>query len=271
MTKFATSIVKILLFCLVYGALSITSARAEQVNFTIRSTLLNETREIIVHLPEHYDPNAKDGYPVIYMLDGGNDDELTAQAVRAHHAAKIMPEVIVVAIPNIRRGFDFTPPYITLDQDGKNTPGNGDKFLAFIKNEMIPQTNKNFRTNGHKLFMGHSWGGAFAAYIISQSPELFDGFFLYSPALGRKTDETYAHLKATFKKDHNLPKFIYVSVGDSEREGFKRSFNSLTALLKQHLPPSVKLHLERNAGAAHMENPEISIPKALKIYFSRTN
>jgi len=78
--KISTSIVKIFLFCLVSGAVSVPSALAQQDNFSIQSEILQETREIVVHLPENYDPENKDGYPVIYMLDADHeDDEIAAR------------------------------------------------------------------------------------------------------------------------------------------------------------------------------------------------
>ena len=63
MFKFNTSFVKIFLFCLVSGAVSAQSALAQQDNFSIQSEILQETREIVVYLPENYDPDSKEGYP----------------------------------------------------------------------------------------------------------------------------------------------------------------------------------------------------------------
>ena len=120
--------------------------------------------------------------------------------------------------------------------------------------------------------MGHSWGGAFATYLLSQSPDLFEGFFLFSPTflygptIEESTDKLFSDLTAIFNKDVKLPAFVYVSVGEDERVSFKESYQSLAGFLKQHIPSRVKLHCETTAGAAHMENPEISIPRALEIW-----
>ena len=173
-----------------------------------------------------------------------------------------------MAVKNIRRLYDFAPPSITMERDGAQVSGNGDKFLAFIKNELIPVSSKKFRTNGRRVFMGHSWGGQFMAYALSQSPELFDAYFISSPSIGRHGDQTFSDLKLVFKQDLDFPTFIYVSVGGSERPRLIEDYNRLTTVLEQHLPAQVKLHHEINDGATHENNGAISLPIALKMYFS---
>jgi len=271
MYKFSISIVKVFLICLVSGAVFASSALAQQDNFSIQSEILQETREIVVHLPENYDPDSKEGYPVLYMLDADHDtDEIAARTAGEYHKAKMTPEVIVIAINNIRRGYDFAPPSITFEQDGEQVSGNGDKFLAFIKNELIPFTRKKFRTNGRRVFVGHSWGGQFLAYTLSQSPELFDGYFITSPSIGEYGDQTFGDLKLVFKQDLDFPAFIYVSVGGSEEPDLMADYDRLTTVLEQHLPAQVKLHIEINEGATHDDSGDISLPTALKMYFSTT-
>ena len=273
MFKFNTSIVKIFLFCLVSGAVSAPSAlaqtSAQQDKFSIKSEILQETREIFVHLPENYDPDSKEGYPVLYMLDGEHDDGETAKrTARDYYKAKIMPEVIVIGVYNIRRGIDFLPHFTSAELDGKRVFGNGGKFLAFIQNELIPFASKKFKTNGRRLFAGHSWGGHFMAYTLSQEPELFDAYFITSPATGEHGDETFRDLKRVLKQDLDFPAFIYVSVGGSEKPDNLADYDRMTTLLKQHLPAQVKLFHEINEGAVHQNNGDISLRTALKLYFS---
>jgi len=271
MFKFNSSFIKIFLFCLVSGAVSAPSALAQQDNFSIQSEILQETREIVVHLPENYDPGSKEGYPVLYMLDADHEaDEIAARTAGEYYKAKMMPEVIVIAINNIRRGMDFLPHFISVDRDGKQVFGNGGKFLSFIKNELIPFASKKFRTNGRRVFVGHSWAGQFLTYTLSQSPELFDGYFITSPSIGKYGDKTFGDLKRVLKQDLDLPAFVYVSVGGTEEPDLLADYGRLTAMLKQHLPAHVKLHLEINDGATHENSGDISIPTALKLYFSTT-
>jgi len=263
MFKCYTSIAKTILFFLVSGVLFAPPASAQQDNFSMKSKIFQETREIVVHLPENYDPNSKEGYPVFYMLDADQEtDEIAAQR------ADDLPEVIVIAIHNVRRGMDFLPHHMSSKRDGKQVFGNGGKFLSFIKDELMPLVQKKFRTNGRRFFHGHSWAGQFVTYALSESPELFDGFFITSPSIGEYGDQTFSNLKRVFKQDLDFPAFVYVSVGGNERPRLKTDYDRLTTVLKQHLPKKVKLVYEINEGAIHDNSGSISIPKAMKLYFS---
>lgn len=259
---------KLFLVCVICSYTFLSLAIAQDGSFSINSDILQESRQIIVHLPEQYDPKKAGGYGVIYMLDGGNDDRLTAQTAQKYYNSNLMPEVIVVATRHKQRGYDFTPPYKTVDRMTPVTHGNGANFLKFIETELISEINEKYNTSDHRVFMGNSWGGFFVAYVLSQSPDLFDAFFLYSPALGSDTDRLFLDLKTTFKKDVKFPRFVYVSVGTEEQEGFKESYRSLTLLFQEYMPDSIKLYFETTINAGHMENPEVSIPKALKYYFN---
>lgn len=253
----------------VYGAV-------EHADFTIKSEILGEDRKIIIHLPKDYDTTSKDEYSVIYMLDGGNFDDLMAEVADSLFVTNNIPKVIVVGIGNIRRGFDFTPPYEQSGRGDNRKTGNGDKFISFIKEELVPEVNKKFRTNNHKILVGHSWGGAFATYLLSESPELFDGFFifsptfLYGPTIEESTKRLRADLNSNFDKAIKLPAFIYVSLGQTEQERYKESAQYFADYLKRNIPSSIKYKFEVSEGADHMQNPVISIPRAL-IYSQSIN
>jgi len=275
MNNFGVSLVNAFLFYLSVGVISASPVMAQQ-DFSIQSEVFQETRGIVVHLPENYDPESKEGYPVLYVLDPDFPDEVTAQvddlvaqAAGDYHKAKMMPEAIVIGIKNVRRGIDFLPHYYSVTRDDKQVFGNGGKLLAFIKDELIPFAGKQFRTSGHRVFMGHSWGGQFVAYALSQSPETFDAYFITSPSIGdRWSEKTFNALKQTFKQDLDFPDFVYVSVGGDEEEDLKADYGNLSALLKQHLPKQVKFYHETNEGLNHANNGQASQPKATKMYFS---
>ena len=165
---------------------------------------------------------------------------------------------------------DFLPHFNSAEQDGKQVFGNGGKFLAFIKDELIPFVSKKFRTNDRRVFAGHSWAGQFAAYALSQSPELFDAYFITSPVFEEYGDQTFSALERIFKQDLDFPSFIYVSSGSTERPSYRSDFERLNTLFKQQLPKQVKWHSETNEGANHDDNADISIASALKLYFSTT-
>jgi predicted alpha/beta superfamily hydrolase len=257
-------------------AVSVSSSLGQQ-EFSIQSKNTQDTREIVVHLPKNYDPDREEGYPVIYMLDAGSTDKLTAEMASFYHWGDLMPEVIVIGLKNVGRGFDFLPHYYEPMRDGEQVPGNGGKLLAYIENELIPFANNQFNTNGDDVFAGHSWGGQFVTYALSQSPGLFDAYFITSPAFGddgKWRKKTFDALEQTLKQDLDFPDLVYLSVGGEGYPGpltdsvLLPDYYRLTALLRQYLPKKVKFYHEVHDSANHTSNSAISIAKALQLHFA---
>ena len=248
-----------------------------QDKLSIQSESMQDTREIVVHLPKNYDADREDGYPVIYMLDAGSTDKMTAEMASFYHWGDLIPEVIVIGLKNVSRGMDFLPHYYDVERDGEQVTGNGRKLLAYIEAELIPYVDNKFNTNGDKAFTGHSWGGQFLTYALSQSPELFDAYFITSPAFGDDGEwsgKTFEALEQTLKQDLDFPDLIYLSVGGDGYPGpltdsvLLPEYYRLTALLKQHLPEDVRFHHDVHENANHTSNGAISIAKALQLYFA---
>jgi len=188
-----------------------------------------------------------------------------------------MPELIVISLKNVRRGPEFLPHYYDREVDGEQVPGDGGKLLAYIENELIPFANNQFNTNGNNVFAGHSWGGQYLTYVLSQSPGLFDAYFITSPAFGDNSywsKKTFDALEETLKQDQDFPDLIYLSVGGDgspgplSDSGLLPDYYRLTALLRQNLPEGVQLHHEVHDSANHTSNGAISIAKALQLYFA---
>lgn len=276
MRKISISTIKTIFFYIILSIAYSQPANAQQ-DFSIQSESMQGTREIVVHLPMNYDADRQEGYSVIYMLNAGAADKMTAEIASFYHWGDLMPEVIVIGLKDAGRGPDFLPHYYSFERDGERIFGNGRNLLSYIENELIPFANKQFNTNGDSVFAGHSWGGQFLTYAMSQSPGLFDAYFITSPAFGeagKYSSKTFDALEQALKQDQDFPDFIYLSVGgDGSPRPLTDSvllpeYYRLAALLRQHLPEEVRLHHEVHDDANHTSNSAISIAKALQLYFA---
>lgn len=158
---------------------------------TIHSTVLNEDRKVYIHCPKSDTSDVNKKFPVLYLMDGENHFELLSQYVdylsRPDVAA--MPKIIVVGIPNTNRVRDLTPTHSILDYDGKpdtsaryKSSGGNENFLEFIKKELIPFVDSNYKTQQYKVFAGHSFGGISAINCMLNHPEMFDAYIAISPS-----------------------------------------------------------------------------------------
>jgi len=114
-------------------------ARARHVHRRVAGA--GEPRLINVHVPAGYSAGTTIQLPVLYMPDGGVDEDFphvvnTVDSLIARHAIR---PVIVVGIPNTERRRDLTGP-TRLHSDSAIAPhvGGSAAFRAFIRDELIP-------------------------------------------------------------------------------------------------------------------------------------
>lgn len=274
MNMLSVSALRMMLFCMVFAIAPLSQASAQQ-EFSIESESLQETREIVVYLPEGYDPDREEGYPVIYMLDVPPKVKLTAQIANYYYWGDLIPQMIVIGLIDVG-GLDLLPHFYDREIDGNRVDGKGGKLLIYIETELIPFADSEFNTTGTSLVSGHSWGGQFLTYALSQSPGLFDAYFITSPAFGDDgewSQKSFDALEQTLAQQQDLPDLIYVSTGGDEApgplsdEGLLPEYFRLVALLRRHLPDDVELHHEVHDSANHTSNGAISMTKALQLYF----
>ena len=149
-----------------------------QSDFSITSATTGITYPYHVYLPPNYESSGK-SYPVIYGTDAQWIFPSFPQTIDAKNK-----EVIFVGIEegprnSDRRAIDYQP-------DG------APKYIDFLKKELIPLIEKNYRTSGERTFVGTSYGGLLGSILLSKEPVgvpyfknylLFDGsFFRLQPA-----------------------------------------------------------------------------------------
>ncbi len=89
-----------------------------------------------------------------------------------------MPPTIIVSIVNVDRNRDFLPSH----NEGVPTSGGADKFLEFIKSELMPFMDENYPVKGEDILLGHSFGGVFTMYALLEEPKLFDAYLAGDPS-----------------------------------------------------------------------------------------
>jgi predicted alpha/beta superfamily hydrolase len=184
----------------------------------LRSAVLAEKRTLNIYLPEGYSSNDTTRYNVIYLLDGGADEDFihVAGLVQFNNFPWInrIPPSIVVGIVNVDRRRDFTYP-TTLEEDRKKYPttGHSDKFIAFIEKELQPFIEKKYKTTASKTIIGQSLGGLLATEILLKKPALFSKYIIISPSLWWDNGSLLAQDSEIFKPGFSTNTDVYIGVG----------------------------------------------------------
>lgn len=183
----------------------------------------NSTWRIFSACPDK--PPPKDGFSILYMLDGNAVFDLLTPEILAQ-----APDLIIVGIGYdtdlrfdvTRRAFDYTPPG---SQDLRahigRKMGGADLFLKTMQNELFPAVEKNAPVNSERRFIwGHSYGGVFSLYALFANLVPFHGFASISPSI----NVIAPMLDSWFEKarwKNQTP--VFAALGDNERRSDQRS------------------------------------------------
>jgi len=208
-------------------------------SYALPSAIMGATREINVWLPPGYDQSTA-RYPVLYVLDGGQDQDF-------HHISGIAQlgtivgttrDVIVVGIASADRRNELALPTENPELIARYpTQGQSERFRRFIAEEVQPFINARLRTEGPSTLMGESLAGLFVVETFLKEPQMFDNYVAVSPSLwwddGQLARQSGAHLR-----DHSgAPRTLILTLGD-EGEEMQAPMDVLVANLDQYALPN---------------------------------
>lgn len=154
--------------------------------WVIASELLAEDRRINLYLPPDYESDADRSFPVLYMPDGGVQEDFphVTHTLDSLITAGSLPPMLVVGIENTERRRDLTGP-TRVDSDREIAPrvGGSVNFREFIRRELMPEIERRYRTNGTTAIIGESLAGLFIVESFFEAPEMFDVYIAISPSL----------------------------------------------------------------------------------------
>ena len=224
----------------------------------LTSSINGRDYHIYVHLPGGY-AESEESYPVLYLLDGQWDFKMLASIYGGLRFDMFVPDMIIVGITyggespdyDKLRAMDYSP----TQAEGMEHTGDGPKFLAFLKEELIPFVEKNYRADsGDRALGGSSFGGLFVMYALFHEPELFQRYISTSPALGWDDRVTFRYEQAFAEKNRRLPVRLFLSVGELENKPFMvESMKQMAQILEERkyeglVLTSMVISGERHAG-----------------------
>lgn len=205
--------------------------------YKIHSKILKEDRSYILELPSSYETTNKD-YPILVLLDGEVTYHSHSGILNHMTQGGQIPEMIIVAITNVDRVRDYTPTKYLTNLNGSSavenhkTSGGSVHFLKFIEQELLPEIEKNYRTNSFKILVGISHGGLLVGSAFLSEKTTFNGFVSMDPSFWWDNQYLIKQLEKTNLNQIDN-KRIYVSTADTF-ENFDRIPHVFTANINSH-------------------------------------
>jgi uncharacterized protein len=160
--------------------------------FTIESKIMGEVRRVNVLIPTVYGQKPAASLPVLYMLDGGLDEDFLhiAGLVQILVSDGSMRPFVLVGIPNTSRRRDMTGPTSSAE-DRKIAPavGGSATFRRFIKEELMPTIRARYQTTDEAGIMGESLAGLFVVETFFVEPALFSSYIAIDPSIWWDNEE----------------------------------------------------------------------------------
>jgi len=146
--------------------------------------------------------------------------------------------------------------------------GNAARFLDFIKKELIPYIDTNYRTvKNDRTLMGSSLGGLFTLYAMFHETGIFSRYVLTSPSLGWDNGIVYTYEKNYAEKNSRLPIRLFMAVG--ELEGGVAGFQKFVDRLKTRNYGGFDIQTRVLEGTGHSGSKAEGYSRGLQAVYAR--
>ncbi|WP_299158540.1 alpha/beta hydrolase-fold protein [uncultured Tenacibaculum sp.] len=214
-------------------------------NYTIKSSVLNQDREIQVYLPESYN-TTKEKYPVLYVLDGQWFFANGVAIQKSLRTPGAIPEMIIVGIKT------KNPLRRTLFNKERA------KFTSFLKKEVIGFIDTKFRTTNERVIYGWEAAAYYISKLILEEKDLFQGAII--------TDGGLAPEKTV--KDFKSDKDVYLYIANSKRDIYYiASTEKFNERLKKYNPKNLIWKYELFNEEVHETMPHLAMYKGIMYYY----
>ncbi|MFB0564955.1 MAG: alpha/beta hydrolase-fold protein [Candidatus Aminicenantaceae bacterium] len=189
-------------------------------SLTLTSKILNREVNVLIYVPDGYNDSSAN-YPVFYDLDFFYFT-YACGTVEILGRTSDIPNMIVVGVPPLERGYVPTP-----FEDREENPAGADLSIKFLREELIPFVEKNYRTNAFRILYGHSVGGLFTMYTLFNYPDLFTAYVAGSPWFQNNNQYWLKNIEKMAKVRKLDDKFLFMTVGKGEAELTLDTFREL--------------------------------------------
>jgi predicted alpha/beta superfamily hydrolase len=253
------------IFCFIAGLIISANIASAQVitRDSVFSGILNEERKIRVCVPVEYGHGTRERYDVIYITDGETNFDDFSFIYRFARREKLLPPLILVSLPNSQNGGNLR------ERDFVPGVNGADKFIAFLKEELIPYISNKYPVSGENSLFGHSLGGLFTMYVLLKEPGLFTNYFCSDPAFPWNNGYIIRMAEKAIGNTSGLNKTLWINgVGETYRNvGIGR----MDSLLNQLAPATLRWKVAIYPGETHMSVRLKGVYDGLKYTFEGFN
>jgi predicted alpha/beta superfamily hydrolase len=176
--------------------------------------------------------------PAIYALDGGYG--IAGPMAQMMAGVGTMSPAYVVSVGYREGQADWRSTDLlhrSMTAGGVTYGGGGARFQAFLAEELRPFLEAKYPLDPSKaILFGHSFGGLFAANVLAESADAFDGYVIGSPSVWADKEVLGKLASAEKGSGHH----VFIAVGEAEDAKMQDGASQVTATLSA-APSSFKV------------------------------
>ena len=222
---------------------------------------LGEERILKIYVPDSFQENDQNTYPVSILMDGEFLFDVYLANSKLFSARDKAPEQIVVGIFQNQNEERYTDCDFSEDTGLPNNESS--KFYGFVRDELLPYLDENYPTSLFKTVMGNTITANFINYFFMEDTPVFNAYININP--------TYApemHQKLELKSQSLTTQyFYYLSGGNFNTESRTAGINNVNGLLKLSENPNFKYHYDDFSNSSKTASIGQSVASAIGFTF----
>jgi predicted alpha/beta superfamily hydrolase len=258
----------------------------------LHSDIVGVDFEIHISLPVDYYRSDTTYYPVLFSTDANRAFGMVSDLVYVlSFPGHEIPKLVVVGIgykikgleewaagrnrdllptndPEADKEWDELITKLSGRKDVVSRSGGAEKFLQFIREELIPFIETNYRVKrDDRALIGYSYGGEFTLYTLFTSPETFQRYYAGSASMEWDNKVIFKYEKEYADTHKDLPATLFMSFGSLEEKTHIADMYEMAALLESHNYKSLKLETHLFNDENHSSCLAGGLSRALRMIY----
>lgn len=257
----------VIMISLYSASLSATDIKALNPiqSLKITSKFFKNAIEYNVTLPKSYnEPNSKDKkYFIIFDLHPRSQPYLSGLHDWLSHNGD-WPWLESIVITPAKYNAEFAKLFEQIEAAPENHT-----MLDYFENDLLRTIDKEYRTNGFRIYSGFMGNGALGLFALLNRPTLFNAYVISSPSLANDFGLITSQAKIKLAAKNDKMRFLYLATGNHRYEqGNLAAFDLFEQALNTSAPGTLDWQVHRNNKSHYMSQPIISIINGIEALFS---
>lgn len=223
-------------------------------SYTFPSKIMGENREINVWLPPKYNESVTQKFPVLYVIDGGIEQDFhhISGLAQLGSISAMYEDLIVVGIKTQNRLNELAHPasdprYIHPEP----RVGKSQFFSEYVRTEVLPFIEDKYRVSDRRVIVGESLAGLFITEMFLKHPNSFTDYIAISPSLWWDDKNLAKQAPELIAKHSDAARKLYLTMGD-EGGTMQGGLDLVMAAIHADTPKGLEWkYVDRRASAQH--------------------